>query len=255
MGMGVGMETTKVLKIVGLILAVGQLVGCKQAERSFSTEEEAEIELSSEEVVEDPEVPGGIIVPPVIVQPAGPTLPVIPKNLSNIPEFCHSFIKASPVDIDMTATNDEYIPGTGSNVTIEKARTLTIDPAGGNIQVRSAITVQPFTSSGGDVSLNALTIKAVTIGGGSEVCLHADQVGAIDATGGGGENTILANKVESLRPGSGQIHIFGGVVKELKDGNYFGLICLHDGAKILNLNNYEMMGFTANGCVRVDRKK
>jgi len=255
--MGVGMETTKVLKIAGLILAVGQVVSCKQAERSFSTDEEAAIELSSEapEIADDPEAPAGIIVPPVMVQPSGPTLHVIPKKLSNIPAFCHSFIQASPVEIDMTATNDEFIPGTGSNVTIEKARTVTMAPAGGNIQVRSAITVQPFTSSGGDVSLNALTIKAVTIGGGSEVCLHADQVGAIDATGGGGENTILANKVESLRPGSGQIHIFGGVVKELKDGNYYGLFCLHDGAKILNLNNYEMTGYNSDGCMRVDRKK
>ncbi len=247
------MRTTKAVNLFCVIWAVGSLVGCKQAERSFTTEEATLEQASTADVASNNQpVTTPSITTPSVTTPAPDKLPDIPKEVPYMPSFCTSFLKAAPVVIDMTATNNVVTEASGSNVLIKSANTVKINPGGGLTEVLSAITILPFVSSGGPVSINALTVKDLTISGGALTCLHADHVGAIRVNGGG-DQIVIANTVESIQVGPGRLHLFGGVINELASGNSSGVICLHDGAKVLNWNGYIVIRDLGDGCSAIEK--
>jgi hypothetical protein len=247
------MKATKAVNLLCVIWAVGSLVGCQQAERSFTTEEATQ-ELASMATDDgtQPVAPSPITTSSVN-PPAPGRLPDIPKEIPFAPQFCTSFLKAAPVVIDMNATNNVVTEPSGSDVLIKSANTVTLNPGGGVTQILSAITVLPFNAAGGPVSINALTIQGLTISGGSLTCLHADRIGRINVNGGG-DQIVIANNVESIQVGSGRLHILGGVIAELATGNGgMGVLCLHDGAKVVNWNGYVVTLNLGDGCSQIEK--
>ncbi len=218
------MKAQKFLTCLGLILSVLGLVACKQADHSFSSENSIEAASTAQTDSTDP-VSGDPAVRP------------LPKTSLS----CGLFIN-SPVEIDTTATTDADIIGTSASMVISKPlRNISVQSKAGPIDIRSAVRATLVADSG-MIRLNAQTIPSVFVGSGT-ICVRADHIGDINATGASGAQTIIANTVDSLALGNAIIHIYNAKVKTLvgkSEGSRGSAhqICLHNGAQILNFGGY-----------------
>jgi hypothetical protein len=143
-----------------------------------------------------------------------------------------------PANIDLTATEDRAISHIYGEETISKPlRTISVYSVIGGLNVISAVLATQVDAVGGEVRINAQTIDSASSNTGS-LCLRANHMGDV-VSNGNPVQTLVANTIDSLAVyGTGTVHIVNAVVGELKPGSppLRHLICLHQGAKILNLN-------------------
>jgi hypothetical protein len=145
---------------------------------------------------------------------------------------------AQRTNIDLTATEDREISHIYGEETIsEPLGTISVSTVTGGLNVISAVHATEVEAVGGEVRINAQTIDFARSVTGS-LCLSANHMGDVVAEGNPVQ-TLMAYTIDSIAViGRGTVHITGAVVGELKPGAtpIPHLICLHKGAKILNLN-------------------
>jgi hypothetical protein len=139
--------------------------------------------------------------------------------------------------IDKNASTDKIIEVGGADVMIdEPLRTARVTTKGGGaIDIRSVVTAY-LSAGSGKIRLNAQEIPSANVGSGT-LCIRADHIGVVDASGASGAQVIIANRVDSISLGNAAIHIYNATVERLTGsggssvGSYHQ-ICLHKGATI-----------------------
>ncbi|MGZ5278742.1 MAG: hypothetical protein ACXWC9_02295 [Pseudobdellovibrionaceae bacterium] len=144
---------------------------------------------------------------------------------------------------NLTTVEDIDLISKSGDTLVESARNLSVRSISGSLTVLSAAHVSSIHSISGSVQVNALTIDSVSSISG-DYCLKADQIGSITSASGAAQ--IRAKTIDLLKVTSGTLHIYGAVVNKLESAS--GNICLHNGAKILNLNAKTVSGVISEDC-------
>ena len=69
-------------------------------------------------------------------------------------------------------------------------------------------------------------------GNSAHISIVADSIENI--SGGSGDNRITANSIVTIQGNSSQLHIYKAQVSKIRGQS--GLVCLHDGAQILDVD-------------------
>lgn len=228
------MKSFKILKTTYSILAAILIVGCQQPGQLnesggagvFSSLDEGAV------IPVDDSLPNEGGVPNNDDDVAGGTDdPNDPDDSDADRSLCGlSFNSAQSVDL--AATDDASLINKVGNITVSNSvRNLLMDKLVGNFEIKSAINVS-LSDFTGNLSLNASNISKIQDVRGN-VCISAKTVGAI--SNGVGNTHIKAETIESINVQTGNLHVYGATIKVAKA--FTGNICLHDGAKILNLSD------------------
>lgn len=155
-----------------------------------------------------------------------PTPAPIPTPTPPTPTMCaKSFLGAF---VDMSATIDEDVAGSASNVTISAPRrTVNLLRSSGNIKVNSAIEIPKIEGISGNIWVNANWVGSI-YGVSGTICMNAKDVGSID--GGSGAMEIFANKIDRIDSQSGPVIVHAAKVGKFTKSS--GNICLLDGATV-----------------------
>jgi hypothetical protein len=172
-------------------------------------------ENSSAGVIADPSTPGE--------RPASPTQ-------QSIATACQGLM-ASEEPLVVTSVEDQTLASQTGNVWIDAVRNLTVQTTSGNLVVLSAARVSNIQAVSGSMFIHALDIGAVQTSSGVS-CFKADQMQSV--TTGSGIVHVRSQTLDSLKVGSGTVHLYGVSLGKLEDGSH-GNVCLHDGAKIINM--------------------
>jgi hypothetical protein len=145
--------------------------------------------------------------------------------------------------LDMTAVKDLNLKGRSGNTDIGSVRNLSLLGISGNLTVQSALNVTSIQSVSGNLILNALKVGSVCNISGN-YCIKAEEIGSVASSSGKAQ--IKAKTIGSLTVHSGTLHVYGATINRLESAS--GNICLHDGAKIVNLNRHTISGTIKTNC-------
>jgi hypothetical protein len=220
------MKQQIILKTVLIATLFSGLTACSQAKNTFlaETEDQGSSAAGLNPGSATTEIPAVVNIPPAV------------------PASCAAFLRQPPV-IDYSATIDrDYTGSSGIVVVPEALRTVFVGIASGSIDIRSAITAS-IDSNSGNVRINAQDIQTAKVGSG-ELCIRANSIGTADANGSSGSQVLAAVTINKIHLGAGAFHIYRATVNHLEwiSGSRTGSkgqICLHDGAKILDLGPYD----------------
>ena len=145
---------------------------------------------------------------------------------------CGNFLNAAGA-ANINAVDDLSLVNNSGNLDyLQPIRNLTIESVSGNILIKSAINVS-VNRLNGNIKLNAVNILKLERVSGN-ICMRALAVKEMD--NGSGNTHVVAQTIDSILVQSGNFHIYGATVKIANGIN--GNLCLHDGAKVLDLSNF-----------------
>lgn len=169
----------------------------------------------------------------VVADPSTPVAAEVPASSTqqSIATACKGLM-TSDEPLVVTSVEDQTLSSHGGNVWIDAVRNLTVQATSGNLVVLSAARVSDIQAVSGSMFIHALDIGAVQTSSGIS-CFKADQVQSV--TTGSGIVHVRSQTLDSLKVGSGTVHLYGVSLNRLEAGSR-GNVCLHDGAKIVNLD-------------------
>lgn len=173
------------------------------------------------------------------------TLPALDVTLSTA--HCAAFIQDlksiehSLVDLNLSGHSD--------NSMVDSVRNVMITGNSGHVIVNSSVSATNVNGNSGRVFLNSGRVSNIAGNSSEELCVKATEVGSISGnsahisivadsiesiSGGSGDNRITANSIGTIKGNSSLLHIYKAQVSKIRGQS--GLVCLHDGAKILDVD-------------------
>lgn len=173
-------------------------------------------------------------------------LPYLDTTVST--ERCAKFLDSSNIDTNSNA--DSKITGQSQSISIARVRNLEVTGNSGNVSVSSAIRTDVISGNSGRVFLNSIDVSRIAGNSSDEICINAKSVGSISGnsahitvvadtietlSGGSGDNRVTANTIETIEGNSSVLHIYKAKIQSVHGQS--GLICLHNGAQIVNFDS------------------
>jgi hypothetical protein len=175
----------------------------------------------------DPQGPSDVLNP---TPPSPPTNDLSDDDVLKL--NCKNLLELEGDDgLDRNAVNDLVLKKSGPKV-VPPVRNLTMLGVSGSTIVQSALKVLSVDHLSGHLVMRADQVGTLS-GVSGMLCLNANHVDSLENSSHGGAH-IKAKTIDNLSNHGGNLHIYGATVTKLLKTS--GDICLHDGAKILNMD-------------------